>query len=520
MQQLWNVEKPLSKAEELICKRLKRNGKLFVFLRKYRHLIFDKQMCESLESMYHDYPRGKPAIAPSLLAMATVLQAYEQKSDADTVLESVFDKRWQMVLDCLGEEEPPFAQGTLCDFRHRLIRHNVDKQLNAKVVEIAKAYGEFSFKKLRVALDSAPLEGAGRVEDTFNLIGHALELLVGTAAFVSGKSAAAIRKEAGTTIIGKSSIKAAMDIDWADQTQKEDALNILLEDVNRVTDWIDKQAPALTDNIGIIEDLALLKRLIEQDIEPDPDGGNKIKKGVAKERQISITDSEMRHGRKSASRTINGYKQHIVVDLDSELILATCVRPANEPEHEAADMLKPEIEQYWGKVEELQIDRGYLAADWSVQLYEDNKSLVCKPWTVAKGDKYSKKDFKIDLKNQTITCPQGHDMEIKGSGKCQVRFNRWLCNHCPVKSKCTPSKIGRSIQINEHEAMMVDLSQYINTSAGRTTARERIKVEHALASICNRKGPKARYIGTRKNEYDLNRVAMITNLHNLERLVA
>lgn len=517
---LWDKPTPLSKAEELICKRLKTKGKLFVFLRKNRHLIFDEQMCAELDGMYHDYPRGKPAISPSILAMATILQTYEQKSDIDTVLESVFDKRWQMVLDNLGKENSPFSQGTLCEFRHRMIKHDMDKKLNAKVVEIAKSLGGFSFKTLRVALDSAPLQGFGRVEDTFNLIGHALELLVGTAAFVTRQSAAAIREEAKTKIIGKSSIKAAMDIDWADQEQKKNALNILLDDVKKVTAWLKEQEEYVQDDIGITEGLALLRKLVKQDLEPDPNGGGKIKLGVARERQISISDSEMRHGRKSASRTINGYKQHIAIDLNSELVLATCVRPANEPEHEAAEILKPQVEQ-WGEVSEMQVDRGYLAAQWTKQLFESDKKVVCKPWTPAQTGQFSKRDFHIDLENQLVTCPAGNEAVIKGDKeRRKAKFCQTKCNACPLKEMCTKSSSGRSISIHELEEMMMELSQYTSTTQGREAARERVKVEHSLATICNRKGPQARYIGVRKNEYDLNRTAIITNLHILERIAA
>jgi len=55
---------------------------------------------------------------------------------------------------------------------------------------------------------------------------------------------------------------------------------------------------------------------------------------------------------------------------------------------------------------------------------------------------------------------------------------------------------------------------------GRAAARERVKVEHSLASICNRKGPRARYLGIRKNEFDLNRTAAISNLHIAMNLAA
>jgi hypothetical protein len=68
--------------------------------------------------------------------------------------------------------------------------------------------------------------------------------------------------------------------------------------------------------------------------------------------------------------------------------------------------------------------------------------------------------------------------------------------------------------------MLQDLKYYVATSEGRADARERVIVEHALASICNRKGPRARYIGCRKNEYDLNRTAMVTNLHIMQNLAA
>jgi hypothetical protein len=512
MSLLWNSPEALSRTEKLICKRLKQSGKLFIFLREQRHQIFNEELSTKLDAMYHDHPRGKPTIAPAVLAMATILQAYGQQSDAEAVLESVFDKRWQMVLGCLNEEEPPFSQGTICDFRHRLIKYDMDKKLHQRIIEVAKEFGGFCFKKLRIALDSAPLQGAGRVEDTFNLVGHALELVVGAAAFIKNVPELTIHQEADTQIIGKSSIKAALDIDWSDPNEKNNALNMLLADVKRMTGWLAKQDAGVTEDIGLTKSLELLKKLIAQDIEPDPDGGARVKKGVAKDRQISISDNEMRHGRKSASRTINGYKQHIGIDLDSKLILATRVRPANEPEHEAAALLKDDI-IYWGDVEEYQIDRGYLAAAWTTELYDAGKRVVSKPWTPAKTGRFTKNNFSINLEGKTVTCPAGEMAQIKGAEKQAAKFSKKTCNSCSIKEQCTISVNGRQISIHAQEAMLIDFKHYTKTSEGRSVARERVKVEHSLASICNRKGHRARYTGVRKNEFDLNRTAMISNLH-------
>lgn len=272
----WIYPIELSKKEEKICSKLKQNGKLFIFLRKYRHLIFTDDINQKLLSMYANYPRGKPLISPTLLAMVIILQAYNQLSDSSAVLETIFDQRWQMVLGCLRTEETIFSQGTLCDFRHRLVKHNLDTMLLEQTVEVAKQVGEFCYKQLRIALDSAPLEGAGRVEDTFNLIGHALELVVDCAAQIKQVDEIEIIKEAGTRLIGRSSIKSALDIDWSDIQEKHQAINTLLKDVEALQHWLRKQPEALTNNQYLKESLSLFETVLNQNIEPDPNGGSKM----------------------------------------------------------------------------------------------------------------------------------------------------------------------------------------------------------------------------------------------------
>ena len=59
------------------------------------------------------------------------------------------DKRWQMVPDCLGAEHPPFSQGTLFNFRMRLITHNLDKTLLDRTVALAEHTGGFRARQLR-----------------------------------------------------------------------------------------------------------------------------------------------------------------------------------------------------------------------------------------------------------------------------------------------------------------------------------------------------------------------------------
>src|SRR5438552_405739 len=171
---MWNPPIALSPEEQKIAARTQKARKFFVFLRTIRHELLDADFQQTLAKSYSPEPGGKAPVDAGLLALATLLQAYCHVGDRDAVELTVMDKRWQLVLDCLGAEHPPFSQGTLVNFRMRLIAHNLDKALLDRTVALAEHTGGFGARQLRAVLDSTPLFGAGRVEDTLNLLGHAL----------------------------------------------------------------------------------------------------------------------------------------------------------------------------------------------------------------------------------------------------------------------------------------------------------------------------------------------------------
>src|SRR5256885_4004579 len=118
------------------------------------------------------------------------------------------DRRWQLVLDCLEVEEPPFSKGTLIGFRTRLIESQMDRRLIEWTIEVAKETGVFGPGPLRAALDSSPLWGAARVEDTYNLLGHALRKALSVIARQQGRGLTEITTEAEASVLGGSSLKA------------------------------------------------------------------------------------------------------------------------------------------------------------------------------------------------------------------------------------------------------------------------------------------------------------------------
>ena len=135
-------------------------------------------------------------------------------SDDEVIEVTTMDRRWQMVLDCLDSERAPFSKGTLVAFRQRLLAQQMDRRLLERTVEIAAASGAFGARQLRAALDSSPLWGAGRVEDTYTLLGHALRKAVGVIARQQGRELPAVANEVGVPLVSGSSLKAALDLDW------------------------------------------------------------------------------------------------------------------------------------------------------------------------------------------------------------------------------------------------------------------------------------------------------------------
>jgi hypothetical protein len=510
---MWNPPIALTPEEQKIAQRTQKARKFFVFLRERRHELLDAMFQETLAKTYRPEPGGTAPVEAGVLALATLLQAYCHVGDRDAVELTVMDKRWQMVLDCLGVEQPPFSQGTLFNFRMRLIAHNVDKTLLERTVALAEKTGGFGARQLRAALDSTPLFGAGRVEDTLNLLGHALRKAVGLAAQELGTSAEAIVAEGGLVLVGHSSLKAALDLDWGERTARARALRAVLDEVERWKHWLEQQPSLWVQEPPLQEMMDTIVQIVEQDTEPDPEGGpgaRRIKPQVAPDRRISIEDKDMRHGRKSSAKTFNGFKEHFALDLDSAVTREVVVCPANAPEHEAVELLAETLEQGLGLLQ-LDIDLGYMASPRIAQWAAQGVHIIARPWPQV-GDLFTKNDFTLDFVHGTVTCPQGETVPMIPGRDAQ--FPARACDACPVRAQCTKARLGqgRSLHIREDEQFQHKLRAKIRTKRGRAALRKRTAVEHAISHQLAHQGRRARYKGLRKNQFDGRRHAAVSNL--------
>src|SRR5260221_8319150 len=497
--------------EQTIIILIKR-AMFFVFLRHHRHELFDDAFQEELATLYAPSPRGQPPIAPAQLALAIVVQAYTGVSDDEVIEATLMDRRWQLVLDCLDTDQAPFSKGTLVAFRKRLIEAEMDRRLIERTLEIASQSQAFGERPLRAALDSSPLWGAGRVEDTYNLVGHALKKAIRAVADQQERELAEVASEAGAELVCGSSLKMALDRDWDQQREKEEALALVLQTLRIVEAWVQTLQQEEAELAQPF--LSIAKSIEEQDVQVDEKGKASLIKGVAKDRRISVEDGQMRHGRKSRSMRVDGYKRHVLHDLDTGLIRAVGITPANAPEASVTEAMSADLDQQKVSLKELHIDRAYLSSHL-VRERSDDLEVYCKAWPVRQGKRFSKQTFVLDWEQQIIRCPADQEMPFVPGGI--VHFPKHTCAQCPLKAQCTTSAKGRSVSIHPDEALLIELRERQQTPQGRDQLRERVAVEHALAHVGRWQGRRARYRGVRKNLFDLRRCAVVHNLHVLAR---
>ena len=387
---------------------------------------------------------------------------------------------------------------------------------NVAVMDIlsGREQGGFGARALRAALDSSPLWGAGRVEDTFNLMGHALRKALGVIAVLQGRGQAAgiavVAAQAGAPELAASSLKAALDADWDDPAARDEALARVLGLLDQVGAFVAGQAGHEAAAVAV----AAARQVRDQDVDlagPAP----ALRRGVAKDRRISVEDSQMRHGRKSRSVLFDGYKRHVLRDLDSGLVPAVGITPANVPEAAVTGDIEADLQAAGMSLAELHIDRAYLSSAL-VRDRGPDLAVYCKAWRVRNtGGRFAKDQFSLDFAAGQLTCPAGVSMPFAPG--TTVRFPKDACAACPLRTRCTASSNGRSVAIHPDEALLAELRQRQQDPDGRAKLRERVAVEHTLAHVGHWQGRRARYLGTRKNLFDLRRVAVVHNLHVIAR---
>ena len=123
--------------------------------------------------------------------------------------------------------------------------------------------------------------------------------------------------------------------DYDDPTAREALVDALARDAMALVRALDgRELAAEVDQAA-----RLLATVVGQDLDHGTDGVFRIARRVAADRVISTVDPQARHGHKTSARGFDGYKGHIAIDPDTEIVTATTVTAANAGDAEPAEVL-------------------------------------------------------------------------------------------------------------------------------------------------------------------------------------
>jgi len=456
--------------------------------------------------------KGRPSIPPSVMVRAMLCATHDKTSDAETSRRTRVDADWKAAMG-VDDEFCGIAPTTFSLMRSRMVVHDADGELFEAT--LAKAVEAGIFKaKLTAIIDSSPVHGAGAVADTYELVRGFLRQVV---------RAAGTRLSDETRKSSEPFCGAKPDIDWQDPAIRKAHLGELVAAGMALL-----AEAADIDDPEVSEPAELLARVIDQDVEDDGAGSPQIRQGVARDRVISHSDPEMRHGRKSASRRFDGHKLDVITDEDSELVLGVDVRAANASDGEGAVPLLEAVQAVPGvEVETLLGDMAYSDGDVREAVEAAGAELVAKVPPVTNSGRFPKTDFAIDTEAGTVTCPAGNvtsdarrATDHKARAVIRFAFAPATCAACPLREQCTTSDKGRSVVLSAHEGRITRARAAQAEPETKALLRRRSKVERKIDHLQDLGMRQARYRGRRKTRLQALLAATVANFKRLDVLGA
>lgn len=452
---------------------------------------------------------GRRSVPPLIVAVVMVLQRLEGLSDREAVERFTYDARWKYAAGGLPFDHPGFAHTVLVDMRARLARSDRPNRIFERTLEVARAAGLVGVRRV---LDSTPLYDAVATMDTVTLVRSAIRGLLAVSGGREPGLRALLRRDDDYRTGGKPAC------DWDDAEARRALVDALARDGQALLETLDgEQLPA-----ALGQGATLLATVLGQDLEKGEDGRIRIARRVAHDRVISTVDPEARHGHKTDRHSFDGYKGHVALDPDAELVTATAVTPGSAGDASVAvELLADDLAAPLVPEAPLTVygDSAYGAASVLATLEDHGAVSRCKvqPSSAVPGH-FSKDDFAIDLAARTVTCPAGRVAGFNRHGTgFQVRF-RAVCGACPLASRCTTSASGRKIEIGPHEALLAKGRAATRDPVWRADYRAtRPLVERKIAHLVRRRhgGRCARVRGTGKVGADFALLAAAVNLARL-----
>lgn len=474
-----------------------------VLHRECHRLFPDEMFADLFEST------GRRSVPPRIVATVMVLQRLHGLSDREAVEAFEFDARWKYACGGLDFDHPGFVHTVLVDMRARLARSDRPRRIFEVSLDAARRAGIVSARRV---LDSTPIYDAVATQDTVTMIRSAIRRLLTVAdPELRGELRGVLRRDDDYALAGKPSC------DWDDPAAREALVGELACDALACLEVVEGRE----FGVEVAEAVELLATVIGQDLEAGDDGVLRIARKVAKDRVISTVDPETRHGHKTRVRGFDGYKGHVAVDPDSEIITDTIVTPGNAGDATVAtDLIDDLTDNDGGDGAKVYGDSAYGTGEFQQHLDDADIASGCRTQPPsAPGGLFPKDRFAVDLNADTVTCPNDVTVSIRrGADGGGMAYFAEHCTNCLLRSECTNATGGRTISVKRHEAALAKARARQRDPDWRADYRAtRPKVERKLGHLMRRRhgGRRARVRGRPKVDADFNLLAAAANLARL-----
>ena len=446
---------------------------------------------------------GRSSIPPSLLSGVILLQFYDDASDREAVQRTIFDLRWKVALN-LRLDFGGFDPTNLVHFRQRLLEHGQERYAFERFIAVGRAAG-FLPDKVKVLVDTTWVGGAGAVQDSYTLLRKGVRKLLQAAGFHLPGKRQGLSEPSQRLVATYLEQDHKAEIDWSDAQQRREQLQVLVTDAEAALEL----ATAAVDNEEVRLSGWLLTKILGDDTEVDEQGRSRLAEGTAEDRIISLTEPQMRHGRKSASRRFNGFKTSVATEPESELLLD--IADMSAAAGDGAELLPTidRVEQQGLRVEQAIGDGAYPSGDnlAACATYPAHPVDLVGPLGRGPDPRVDKAAFKIDLEQERITCPAGHQTtgqqahDRRGRSILKFSFARSVCAACPLFEACVRSQTnGRTVTTHAQEQYLQAARQRQETAEFKELYRLRSRVERKIAELVSHGLRQTRYRGEPKRQ--------------------
>jgi transposase len=227
---------------------------------------------------------------------------------------------------------------------------------------------------------------------------------------------------------------------------------------------------------------------------------------------VSVVDPDARVAHKTRGNLKKGYKNHIIIDEDSELILASIQTPFNVKDEKRLTHLIEKAEANHGlKPKELSADKAYGIYENRAYLAERNIQSHIAFYNLNNDKKYfGLEEFIVDEHLEYAICPAGHKtyeyifrskMDSEDA-EIVFRFDKLTCKKCPLNSQCATRKKDskspgrRELRVDRrYDVVMKDLA-HNETEDFKLAWNRRSIVERRFATLVRNFGlRRSRYVG-------------------------